>query len=501
MFYGQAIDWKREVAVNLLGNGGYGREKFLEQRYSLSRSEFWDVRERLLAVLEPLPSGRPRRALAEDSTGPCAGCQEKDAQLRALREEHARERERGRKDLILQAAVLPGAAASIPSLEWAAFRTTTSRESVRTYIEKACDRAVELMDSFPWAEKIHRLAADELFAGKTPILNCVEPRSMAVPRLQRGPDRTAETWEKVFRRFPLLQVVASDDGPGIVKAVRAVGAESQGDPFHSNGYLRVCLGSLERKAYKCIREEYRAEADLLRRKRRELPWKRAAKRYRRARKQALAAMAQFDLAIQAEPLLKKALAPFDERGRWISYEDGQNLIEQANTILQKAEAPYRKKVARTFDPNRILAFKAIIEAPSVFEPGLCEFEPEELIDLAVVLTRPQPTEPMAQFDRSLALLLDQKLSADYPTWPDHRARIQDETQHIFRSSSYSEAINSRLRVAQHVRKHLSGKFLALLALVHNATPFRGGKRRGKTPLSILGVQTPPGSWMDWVRPK
>jgi hypothetical protein len=489
------------VAVNLLGNGGYGREKFLEERYSLSRSEFWEVRQRILDVLEPLPWGRPRQPLAEHPTRECASCQEKDAQLRTLREEHARERERGRKNLILQAAVLPGAAAGIPLLEKAAFQTSTSRETVRTYIDKACDRAVVLMDSFPWAEKIQRLAADELFAGKTPILNCVEPRSMAIPRLQRGPDRTAETWEKVFRRFPLLQVVASDDGPGIVKAVRAVEAESQGDPFHSNGYLRVCLGSLERRAYKCIREQYKAEADLARRKKRELPWKRAAKRCRRACKRALAAMAQFDLAIQAEPLLKKAISPFDERGRWISYGDAQELIEQANTILQKAEAPYRAKVARTFDPNRILAFKAIIEAPSAFEPGLCEFEPEELIDLVVALTRPQPTEPKAEIDRCLAVLLDQKLAAAYPTWPDHRARIQDEVQHIFRSSSYSEAINSRLRVAQHVRKHLSGKFLALLALVHNATPFRGGKRRGRTPLSILEIATPPGSWMDWVRPK
>ncbi len=49
------------------------------------------------------------------------------------------------------------------------------------------------MESLPWAEKIRRAARkrappDELFAGKTPILNCVEPRSMAVPLLQRGPD-------------------------------------------------------------------------------------------------------------------------------------------------------------------------------------------------------------------------------------------------------------------------------------------------------------------------
>lgn len=47
-------------------------------------------------------------------------------------------------------------------------------------------------------------------------------------------------------------------------------------------------------------------------------------------------------------------------------------------------------------------------------------------------------------------------------------------------------------------KHLNGKLLALFALVHNATPFRDGKRRGKTPLSILGISTASGTWMDWV---
>ena len=122
----------------------------------------------------------------------------------------------------------------------------------------------------------------------------------------------------------------------------------------------------------------------------------------------------------------------------------------------------------------------------------------ELIQVAVEAMRPCPSEPMAAIAWELAQLLDQKLTSECPSWPEHRARIQEEIEQPFRSSSWAECVNRRLRVAQQVLKHLVSNLLALMALAHNATPFTGGKRRGKTPLQILGIETPPGSWRDWL---
>ncbi len=501
MFFGQTIDWKREVAVNLLGHGGYGREKFLEERYSLSRSEFWDVRQRILEALGPLPSGRPRQLLGEDSTGPCAGCQEKEARIQALVAGHAAERERGSRRLTVQAAVLPCSLSGIGLLQEAAFGDSPSAETLRTRIVAASERAATVMESLPWAEKIRQLAADELFAGNTPILGCVEPRSMAVPVLQRGPDRTGETWQKVFAKFPNLSEVASDQGTGILAAVLARGLLSVGEPFHALVDLSKCLAKLESEAYRRIADEYDARKVLEERKSLELGAKRAAQHYRKARQTAAKAIARFDRARRARPLLRNAIEPFDAEGKWLSYEKSAEMIGEGLAILREVEAPHRKRVARAFDPDRILTFKAIIEAPIDCEEDLPScLSVEDFIDVAMMAKRPCPTESLAAVRWGILRTLDAALEREHPAWPQHRARIQDAVENLFRGSSWAESINSRIRVDQQVLKHLGNKFLALLALAHNATPFRGGKRRGKSPLQILEIPLPAESWIDCVLP-
>lgn len=501
MFFTRDVDWKREVAVNLLGDNGYGRGVFIERRFGLEHSEVWEVRNRLDAALEARRGGRPRDVHDDHAIGACAGCQEKDREIARLRQDFAAERERGRKDLILQAAVLPGSTASIPLLERAVFGTSSGRETIRTYIQRASRNAAEFMRSLPWGEKIRRLASDEMFAGRTPILNCVEPRSMAVPVLQRGPDRKAETWQKVFERFPLLEVNASDQGRGILSAVEALGVLSQTDPWHANQELKRCLGILERDAYRRIREEYAAQRELSKRQKEKRPTRRAAQQHRKAKSKAAKAILRFDRACRAKPLLQQAIDPFDADGRWVSVAASMDLIQQGLRILAEVEAPCRKKVANAFDPDRILTFKAVIEAPLEFDEALPDLESEDLIEIAMSSTRSRPTDPHGETAWLLSRLLDERLQATCPTWSEHRHRIQDEIEHLFRSSSWSEAINSRVRVAQQVLKHLGDDFLALLALAHNATPFRGGKRKGKTPFELLGIKMPPGTWIDWVRPE
>ncbi len=501
MFFGETIDWKREVAVNLLGNGGYGREKFLEERYSLSRSEFWEVRQRLLDALEALPSGRPRQHLAEHSTGPCVACQEKEVRIETLLAAHATERERGSQRLTIQAAVLPCSAESIVLLQKAAYGASPSAETLRTRIAAASKRALVVMESLPWAEKIRQLAADELFAGRTPILGCVEPRSMAVPVLQRGPDRTGETWKKVLARFPNLREVASDQGTGLLAGISALGLLSQGDPFHAKTELGKCLTRLESEAYRRIAEEYQTRKVLEKQKELGRGCKRAAQHYRKARLVAVKAIDRFDRARQARPLLEDALDPFDHEGNWLSCERSAEMIREGLAILQEVEAPHRRKIAHGFEPDRILTFKAIIEAPIECDQDLPSYlSTEDLIEVALAAKRPCPTEPLAAVRWGVLQALDRALARECPSWTEHRARTQDAVENLFRGSSWAESINSRIRVDQQVLKHLGNEFLALLALAHNATPFRGGKRRGKSPLEILGIALPAATWMDCELP-
>lgn len=498
MFFSQPIDWKQEVVVNLLGDQSYGRGAFVERQYGLNHSEVWEVRQRIAEALEPRPSGHPRHPAEADSTQVCIGCQEKVARIEAILEQHAAERERGRQRLTLQAAVLPCSVPSIVLLQTAAFEDSPGRETLRAQIQDASRRAKEILDSLPWAEKIENLTADELFAGKTPILNCVEPRSMAVPALQWGPDRTAKTWQEVLSRFPNLQTVASDQGNGILGAVEALGLLSQGDPFHSFEELSRCLRTLEREAYRRIQEEYDAQKDLNRRKERHRPWKRARQRYQKACKTAAKATDRYDRATEAKPLLKGAIALFDSQGMWLSYEKSTEMIRGGLAILQKIEAPYRKKVARAFNPERMLNFKAVLEAHLEFAEDLCTpLTLEEMIEVVAATMAPCPSEPLAAVHWGILQTLDRNLAKEFPSWPAHRAIIIDTLELPFRSSSWVESINSRLRVDQQVLKKMRG-ILPLWTLAHNASPFRWGKRKGKSPFEILGMPVPPGSWLDWV---
>lgn len=501
MFINQPMPWKQEVVVNLLGPTQYGRGTFLENHFHLSHSEAWEYRRRVLAAMEPRPLGRPGKTASSQCTEPCSRCKEKDAELAALRDRHAAEERKRREHLILQAAVLPVSTESIPTLEAAAFGSESSPETVRTFIGRAGVRARQLMESFPWEEKIRQLAVDELFAGKTPILNGVEPRSMAVPFLQCGPDRTGDTWTEVLKPFPNLEEVASDQGTGILAALRTLQVASQGDIWHANQELKRCLGALERDACRGMREEYAAQRDLERRVRQGRRTKRAERRYRKARTQTAKAIDRFDRAYAAKPLLEQAVAPFDNQGHWLSAGVSQGLIEDAMGILQKLEAPYRRKVANAFDPARILTFKVLLESSLLVSPTQSVLSPEARIDLVANLARPRPAEPIAELPWMLSRVVEQKIAADFSSWPQERERIQDRLEHLFRGSSWSESFNSIVRVAQQVKKHLGENFLWLLALAHNATPFRGGKRRGKSPLEILGITTPPGTWLDWVRPQ
>ncbi|MGI5837975.1 MAG: hypothetical protein ACOX87_15985, partial [Chloroflexota bacterium] len=42
------------------------------------------------------------------------------------------------------------------------------------------------------------------------------------------------------------------------------------------------------------------------------------------------------------------------------------------------------------------------------------------------------------------------------------------------------------------------RFLPLFVLYRNAHVFERGKRAGKSPFQLAGVETPEGDWLDWL---
>jgi hypothetical protein len=67
---------------------------------------------------------------------------------------------------------------------------------------------------------------------------------------------------------------------------------------------------------------------------------------------------------------------------------------------------------------------------------------------------------------------------------------------LMRGSSCVEAVNSFLRVDQTVKKHIDQEYLDLLRWFYNTRPFWTGKRKGRSPLDLLGVAVPHRSWLE-----
>jgi hypothetical protein len=65
-----------------------------------------------------------------------------------------------------------------------------------------------------------------------------------------------------------------------------------------------------------------------------------------------------------------------------------------------------------------------------------------------------------------------------------------------RASSLVECFNSILRPIQQVKKQATQEFLWLKALHHNMKTFKQGKRKGKSPFQLLGVDF---GNRDWIR--
>ena len=60
-------------------------------------------------------------------------------------------------------------------------------------------------------------------------------------------------------------------------------------------------------------------------------------------------------------------------------------------------------------------------------------------------------------------------------------------------------VNSKLRTAQYIKKHVSQEYLWLLAVKHNVQPFAHGKRQGHSPFELLGVDLGTNNWIDLVQ--
>src|SRR5918912_477972 len=105
------------------------------------------------------------------------------------------------------------------------------------------------------------LLCDEIFTLGQPILIAVEPRSLAMLKIELVENREAETWKQhwdalVEAGLIEQQTVVSDQGPGLVKGCTLMELTHHPDLFHLLRALAMFGARFYRKALAAIAREY-----------------------------------------------------------------------------------------------------------------------------------------------------------------------------------------------------------------------------------------------------
>ncbi len=77
-----------------------------------------------------------------------------------------------------------------------------------------------------------------------------------------------------------------------------------------------------------------------------------------------------------------------------------------------------------------------------------------------------------------------------PRWREVVGQIRRVLRSCWRASSLVEGINSVARMHQSRHRRMTQGLLDLKRLYWNMRPFRTGRRRGKSPYALLGLELP-----------
>jgi hypothetical protein len=387
---------------------------------------------------------------------------------------------------------------------------TPSVAQLGRFTQAAARRATALLAVLDPASRplVQHAAADELFAGRKPILMAVEPDSLCWVTGRLAPRRDGATWAAEFRHFPALVQLTRDAGSGLESGLQQVNAErhaqgrppvaDQGDHFH---LLREGTRALRRWQGQAARALERAEA----------AQKELARCDRQGRKRT-------GCAIVAGRRWRQAEAALD---RWAAAERAWQRVREALPLFTpdgalntraRAEAVVAEVGPQLAGPAWAKA-RRLLRRPDLFT--FLDRVQEQLADLPVApplrqaalncegwrrqAGRPAGAAPAAAARRGVVLVAGVVLALAGDAGQQAVAAVRGVLRQAWRASSAVEGVNSVLRMQQARHRRLSPGLLDLKRLYWNCRAFRTGKRRKQTPYGRLGLRLPTGDWWELLQ--
>ncbi len=390
-----------------------------------------------------------------------------------------------------------------------------SRAMVGRWVQEAAAQAGRLLVVLDLAcqARVRVLCLDEIFLHRAPVLMAIEPNSMAWMAGQRGPDRSGESWRDVITNWPCLEHVIADGGQGLARGVKlanesrcAQGKASETsssqamtmglDVFHTQRELERVMQRQWKQAERQLETASQADAKVERYKRQGRDPRGVSGVAGRAWRKAEVLFDQAGNAQEVVQQIDAALSWFDARGRLYCRQTAQAQLDEASQQLQ---GDCWSKVKRLLRDERTLSHLDRLHVhltAAVSEPVLLE----ALARLWYVNTQMQQAQGDACLRLRQLVVIEQLLCERLcPQWQSAYRRVDELLRHAVRASSAVECVNSVVRMHQGRHRHVSQDLLNLKRLYWNCRVFREGKRKGKSPYALLGLNLPSSDWWQLLQ--
>lgn len=388
---------------------------------------------------------------------------------------------------------------------------TPSRATLGRRARRAARRAaaaLAVLDEFS-RPRARQVAADEIFAGRRPILMTVEQDSLCWLGARRAPCRDGAEWAREFEQLPALEQLTRDGGQGLRKGLEAVNRKrredgrpevaDQEDHFHLLQRARRALREVRHKAARAL-----GKAEEAQRLYERDAWLGAGK--------------HAALSRSANRHWQLAEAAFD---RWSAQEDAFVRLRAALRLFtpegelntrERAEAETRAALAELTGPEWTRA-KRRLATPETFtfldrahgrlaalplEPGVRE----ALVQAEGLRRQPEALRGQGQRAaalRGVVLVSGVVVALLAEAGPQAVRAVRGALACAWRASSLVEGLNSVLRMQQGSQKRLTAELLDLKRLYWNTHVFAAGRRKKQSPYGRLGLALPKGSWWQLLQ--
>jgi hypothetical protein len=354
-----------------------------------------------------------------------------------------------------------------------------------------------------------QVEADELFACGRAHLLAVEHSSLLILALHRPERCDKGAWrgvlEEMSQRGVELVRVGSDGGKALGGAVGELpGVEHQLDLFHALRKVARVVRGLERSAYGAIAKEEKLAGKAKGLDPARLMGGYLHERLREVRMEAEAKIERYEAMRILGEWVAEALEAIEIRtGRLRGRTECLSELRAATELMRELRVDSVRELAAYLDRSGpgLLAYADQLALPmarlarELGTEGVRMLSREWLLGKKLRHARGARRTQARRELLQMRLLSTLHFGADYP---DSRRRVARLLEGTMRGSSLAECINSLLRPYAQIMRGLGERLLPLFSLYRNAHVFERGKRAGRSPLHLAGIDTPEGSWLDWL---